>query len=74
MVDELIYQRDVDDYKTSQQAAYLAVAFNRSMGGKAEMKDLLGEPPRRQRDIDEGLRKARAVAKAKGVKVPDERG
>jgi hypothetical protein len=74
ILDELIYQRSIDDYKTSQQSAYLAAAFNRSMGGKAEMKDMIGEPPKRQREIDDGLKKARAAAKAKGVKVPDERG
>jgi len=71
MVDELIYQRSIDDYKVSQQSAFLAVAFNRSHGGKATMKDMLGEPPKRQREIDDGLKKARAAAKAKGVKVPD---
>jgi len=73
MVDELVYQRSIDDYKATRRAAFLGVVFNRSQGGKAEIKDMIGDPPERQRDIDERLEKARAVAKAKGVRVPDER-
>lgn len=72
MLDELIYQRSLDDYKTSRDTAFLAVSFNRSMGGKAELKDMIGDPPERQRDVDQRLKSARAAAKAKGVRVPDE--
>jgi len=73
MVDELIYQRSIDDYKATHRAAFLGVVFNRSQGGKAEVKDLIGDPPERQRDVDERLRKSYAVAKTKGVRVPDGR-
>lgn len=73
MVEELVYQKSIDDYKATQRAAYLGVVFNRTMGGKAELKDMIDDPPKRQQEIDESLRKARAAAKAKGVRVPDER-
>lgn len=70
LVDELLYQMQLSDWKAMYRVAVLSANFARIFGGKVEPSDLINDPPKRPREEEAELEAAKEAAKAKGIHVP----
>ena len=70
LIDELKYQKAMDDYRAQANAALIAVTFNRSQGGKATIEELIGEPPERGKPQKRGGQSIWQMAQQVGIQGP----
>jgi hypothetical protein len=68
MVDEMTYQRAMDDYKLLCNFSLIIATMVSTKQRKYKVSEIAGQPPHRKQEPE----KIKAAAKKAGIKVPEE--